>query len=97
MGLVHVHTTGIVHGKQALLGHAGGFLQFLDIERGELLVRALGPDAAVMTGPMTNVVRRRGIDERVEVRAFVTQVWVQREPGWQIASFHAVRLPDSQE
>ena len=95
--LVHVHTTGIVQDKQAMLGHAFGFLKFLEVERGPLLIRRLGPDAAVMTGPMTNIVRRRDQDGQVTVRAFVTQVWVRREQGWQIASFHAVRLPDNQE
>ena len=95
--IVHVHTTGIVHDKAALLGHAGGFLRFIDIERGPLLVRSFGPAAAVMTGPMTNTVGRRGTDERVIVRAFVTQIWVCRDDRWQIASFHAVRLPDDKE
>jgi hypothetical protein len=93
--LVHVHTTGKVHGKAELIGHAGSFLQFLDVQRGPLTIRALGADAAVMTGPMTNVVRRRDQDERVTVEAFVTQVWVRREGRWQIASFHAVRLPEA--
>ena len=89
--LVHVHTTGKVHGKSQLIDHASGFLKFLDIERGTLLIRELGPDAAVMTGPMKNVLARRGVDERVEVEAFVTQVWVRNDGDWQIASFHAVR------
>ena len=92
--LVHVHTSGAVHGKTELLGHAGGFLRFLDVERGPLKIRRVGHDAAVMTGPMTNTVRRRDQDERVIVRAFVTQVWVRRDDSWQIASFHAVRLAD---
>ena len=92
--VVHVHTTGNVHDKAKLLGHAGQFLRFLDVQRGPLNIRRLGPDAAVMTGPMTNTVQRRGHDERVIVNAFVTQVWVRRDGRWQIASFHAVRLPD---
>lgn len=92
--LVHVHTTGNVHGKAQLLDHAGRFLEFLNVERGPLTIRRIGPDAAVMTGPMTNTVRRRGIDEQVTVRAFVTQVWVRRDGVWRIASFHAVRLPE---
>ena len=50
-----------------------------------------------MTGPMTNVVRRRGQDERVEVDAFVTQVWARHDGRWQIVSFHAVRVPESKE
>lgn len=93
--LVHVHTTGNVHGKADLLGHAGGFLRFLEVERGPLLIRRLGPDAAVMTGPMTNTVQRRGQDESVIVRAFVTQVWVRDSAVWRVASFHAVRLPEA--
>ena len=92
--LVHVHATGNVHGKAELIAHAGRFLEFLDVGRGPLTIRRLCDDAAVMTGPMTNTVRRRGEDERVVVNAFVTQVWVRRELGWQIASFHAVRLPE---
>jgi uncharacterized protein (TIGR02246 family) len=94
--LVHVHTTGNVHGKQQLLQHAGGLLRFLDIERGDLTIRSLGPDAAVMTGEMRNIVCLRSkADERVIVRAFVTQVWVRGDRAWRIASFHAVRLPDA--
>lgn len=91
--LVHAHTTGIVHGKAELLGHAGGTLEFLDVSRGALNIRPLGEDHAVMTGPMTNTVRRRGVDETVVVQAFVTQVWARRNGAWQIVSFHAVRLP----
>lgn len=93
--IVHVHTTGQVHTKADLLRHVGAFLRFLKVDRGPLLVRRIGPDAAVMTGPMTNTVQRRGHDEQVTVDAFVTQVWVRREGRWQIASFHAVRLPDA--
>jgi uncharacterized protein (TIGR02246 family) len=92
--LVHVHTTGNVHDKAQLLDHTMGFLRFLDVQRGPLLIRALSPDAAVMTGPMTNVVQRRGVEERVEVQAFVTQVWTRNDGVWRIASFHAVRLPE---
>ncbi len=92
--LVHVHTTGIVQGKEEFLGHAGQFLRFLEVERGPLTIRALGPDGAVMTGTMTNTVKRRDLDERVTVQAFVTQLWVRRDGTWRIASFHATRLPE---
>lgn len=92
--LVHVHTTGNVNTKADLLRHAGGFLRFLEVERGPLKIRSLAPDAAVMTGSMTNTVKRRDFDEQVTVRAFVTQVWVRRAGSWQIASFHATRLPE---
>lgn len=92
--LVHVHTTGQVHDKAQLLDHATAFLRFLDVTRGPLAIRSLGPDAAVMTGPMTNVVQRRGHDERVTVQAFVTQVWERQDDAWRIVRFHAVRLPE---
>ena len=92
--LVHVHATGNVHGKPDVLNHAGNVLRFLDVARGPLRIRSLGPDAAVMTGPMTNTVRRRGHDdESVVVEAFVTQVWLRRNAQWMLFSFHAVRQP----
>jgi uncharacterized protein (TIGR02246 family) len=90
--VTHVHTTGIVHGKTELLGHAGGFLRFINIERRDLRVRVIDEDHAVMTGGMTNIVARRGHDERVEVNAFVTQVWERRDGRWQIVNFQATRV-----
>ncbi len=95
--VTHVHTTGIVQDKAALLGHAGGFLRFINIERHELKVRVIDENHAIMTGGMTNTVARRGHDERVEVQAFVTQVWQRRDGRWQIVNFHATRLPQPPE
>ncbi len=92
--LVHVHTTGNVQSKAELLGHAGGFLRFLEVERGPLTIRRLSDEAAVMTGTMTNTVKRRDVDERVTVRAFVTQIWVRQGGTWRTVSFHATRLPE---
>ena len=92
--LVHVHATGNVHDKRQLIDHAGRVLRFYEVERGALQVRRLAQDVAVMTGALTNIVGRRGESEKVTVCAFVTQVWVEREGQWKIASFHAVRLPD---
>lgn len=93
--LVHVHTKSVVQGKAELLQHAGGLLQFVQIERGPLKVRVLAPTVAVMTGPMTNTVRRRGHEEVVTIEAYVTQVWVDDGDDWKIASFHAVRIQDN--
>jgi uncharacterized protein (TIGR02246 family) len=95
--VTHVHTTGFVQGKAELLGHAGAFLRFIDIERRDLRVRVIDEDHAVMTGGMTNIVARRGHDERVEVNAFVTQIWERREGRWQIINFQATRLPPPPE
>ena len=95
--VTHVHTTGIVQGKADLLGHAGAFLRFINIERHDLRVRVIDHDHAIMTGGMTNIVARRGHDERVEVQAFVTQIWERREGRWKIINFHATRLPQPPE
>ncbi len=95
--VTHVHTTGIVQDKAALLGHAGGFLRFINIERQDLKVRVIDENHAIMTGGMTHTVARRGHDERVEVQAFVTQVWARRGGRWQIINFHATRLPQPPE
>ena len=95
--VTHVHTTGIVQGKAALLNHAGGFLRFINIERHDLKVRAVDENLAIMTGGMTNTVARRGHYERVEVQAFVTQVWERRDGRWQVINFHATRLPPPTE
>lgn len=95
--VTHVHTTGIVQDKAALLGHAGGFLRFINIERHDLKVREIDENHAVMTGGMTNTVARRGHDERVEVQAFVTQVWQRCDGRWQIVNFQATRLPPPPE
>ncbi|MDR7154346.1 ketosteroid isomerase-like protein [Sphingobium xenophagum] len=89
--LVHVHTTGIVHNKLQLLEHAGQFLRFFEVRRGDLNIRMLADDVAVVTGPMTNIVGRRAENEKIEVHAFVTQVWVKRDGAWKTSSFHAVR------
>ena len=94
--LIHVHTTGSVHGKTELLHHAIVFLEFFDIERGPLDIRFIGPDAAVMTGSMTNTVRRRGHGEHVRVDAFVTQVWIKQSNTWRVVRFHATRIDDTQ-
>ncbi len=90
--VTHVHTTGIAQNKAELLRHVGGFLRFIDIERRNLTVRVIDENHAVMTGEMTNTVARRGHDERVEVNAFVTQVWERRDGRWQAINFHATRL-----
>ncbi|WP_158279340.1 nuclear transport factor 2 family protein [Azospirillum humicireducens] len=89
--LVHVHTTGIVHGKEQLLEHASRFLRFYDVRRGDLLVRVPAETVVIVTGPMTNLVGRRDTDEKIEVNSFVTQVWALENGAWRAVSFHAVK------
>lgn len=92
--IVHVHTTGNVHNKTELIHHTGTFLKFTNVERGELTIRALSADIAVMTGEMINTVGKRGTNDSIQVRAFVTQVWQKFDGAWKTVTFQATRLGD---
>ena len=61
--LVYTHAHGITHTKAELLEHTANRRPYLDITRGELLIRVFG-DVAVITGPLTNLVRQPGGGER---------------------------------
>lgn len=91
--LVYVHTTGLVQGKADYLEYARSAVQYLDIERGELLVRFYGEHLAVMTGTQCNTLRKRGGDQSIRGEGFATQVWTFGSEGWQISSFHGTRAP----
>jgi ketosteroid isomerase-like protein len=84
--LVHVHSTGLVHDKTALLRHIDQKRGFIAIERGPLTIRIEGT-IAVMTGPMSS--RMRGPDGAGEtvMRSFVTQVLRHTDQGWRFISF----------
>ena len=93
--LVHVHTTGLVHDKTALLAHIAARAAFIAVERKNLIVRDYG-DIAVMTGDLTNTMRRPGVSEPVLMKAFATQVARKADGEWRFASFHACLKPDPQ-
>ena len=92
--LVYVHTTGLVQGKADYLEYAKSAVQYLDIERGELLIRFYGEQLAVMTGTQCNTLRKRGGDQSIRGEGFATQVWALGTEGWQISSFHGTRAPN---
>jgi ketosteroid isomerase-like protein len=92
--LVYVHTTGLVQGKAAYLDYARSVVEYLDIERGELLIRFYGQHLAVMTGTQCNTLRKRGGDQSIRGEGFATQVWACGAQGWQITSFHGTRAPN---
>ena len=92
--LVYVHTTGLVQGKADFLEYAKSAVQYLDIERGELLIRFYGDHLAVMTGTQCNTLRKRGGDQSIRGEGFATQVWALGAEGWQISSFHGTRAPN---
>jgi len=92
--LVYVHTTGLVQGKADYLEYAKSAVQYLDIERGELLIRFYGEHLAIMTGTQCNTLRKRGGDQSIRGEGFATQVWALGAEGWQISSFHGTRAPN---
>ena len=61
--LVYTHSHGVTHTKAQLLEHTANRRPYLDITRGELLIRVFG-DVAVITGPLTNLVRTPDGGER---------------------------------
>ena len=94
--LVHVHTTGLIDDKPSYLSGIRDRLEVRSVERGPLRVRRFG-DTAVMTGELTNTVRRR-VDGPAAawtvLPSFVTQVWVGPHTpgaGWRMASYHSSR------
>lgn len=84
--LVHTHAHGITHTKKELLEDTANRRPFLDVTRGELLIRLVG-DVAVVTGPLTNLVRTPGGGQRV-LAGVATQV-LRRDDhgGWRFISF----------
>lgn len=90
--LVYVHTTGLVQDKAQYLDYARNAVRYLEVGRGELRVRFVGEDAALMSGPQCNVLQKRAGGEPVRAEGFATQLWVRGAAGWQIASFHGTRV-----
>jgi ketosteroid isomerase-like protein len=90
--LVHVHTTGIVEDKAAYLAGVRDRLEFRDVEREDLTVRAYG-DVAVATGRLHQTVRVRATQREMNMKIMTTQVWVRRDGAWRQTSFHATNLP----
>jgi len=85
--LVHVHAPGVTHTKAQLLEHTGTRRAYLEITRGDLDVRVVGDDVAVVTGPLTNRLRTQDGGERT-LSGVVTQVLHRDGAGsWRFVSF----------
>jgi hypothetical protein len=89
--LVHIHTTGMVEDKTAYLAGVRDRLEFRDVERKDLTVRAYG-DVAVATGQLHQTVRVRATQRELNMKIVTTQVWVRRDGAWRQTSFHATNL-----
>ncbi|MGK0715239.1 YybH family protein [Leucobacter sp. W1153] len=91
--LVHVHAPGEVHTKPLLLEHVATRGVYLEITRGDLLVRTIG-EVAIVTGSITNRMKAPGGGERT-LSGEVTQVLRQTSTGdWKFISFHMTPYGD---
>jgi ketosteroid isomerase-like protein len=84
--LVHTHAHGITHTKTQLLAHTADRRPYLRITRGELLIRIVG-DVAVITGPLTNLIRKPDGGQRT-LTGVATQVLRRDdEHRWRFVTF----------
>lgn len=92
--LVHIHAPGVVHTKAMLLEHTATRRAYLEMTRGELLIRVYG-EIAIVTGSLTNRMRAPGGGERT-LSGEVTQV-VRRdaEGTWRFVSFQMTPYGDA--
>lgn len=88
--LVHVHATGRLENYASYLAGVSNNLEFLTITRGSLEVR-LFAGTAIMTGPIDQHLRIKATGAEMELAAIATQVWVESDGRWKLASFHACR------
>jgi hypothetical protein len=86
--LVHIHATGRVEDRDAYLQGVEANLDFVRVERGELVVRIFG-NTAVVTGTLDQLVRVRASRELHDMRCMATQVWVRSAAQWRQVSFQA--------
>jgi len=90
---MHIHSTGQVMGKDQLMRYVLETLQFLQLERSELLVHVYA-DAALMTGRQHARMQRLDKPDPVNAESWVTQFWVRRPGGWVQSHFHSVRAAE---
>jgi ketosteroid isomerase-like protein len=90
--LTHIHTTGLVQTKAEFLAGLDANRPFVRVERGDLTVRVIG-DCAVITGSMTNLVRRPGHDQPVVMEGYATQVLSRENGAWRYVVFQATTGP----
>lgn len=84
--LVHTHAPGLTHDKAQLLEHVRTRRAYLDMRRGDLLIRVIG-EVAIITGRLINRLRSPDGGERV-LAGQVIQVLRRCEDGrWRFVSF----------
>lgn len=81
--LLHIHSTGMAHSKDAFLEHVARMGGFVAIERPTPEIRLLG-DIAIISGETCNIVRSLS-DGAERVRHGFSTLVLRRTPqGWQI-------------
>ncbi|MEQ6332677.1 nuclear transport factor 2 family protein [Sphingobium sp. MK2] len=88
--LVHIHSTGLVHDKTALINHIDTGRAFRAIERGQLSIRVMD-DMAIMHGPMTNHMVVGGEPRLME--GMVTQILRRENGNWRFTHFQLTLFP----
>lgn len=89
--LLHTHSNGEIHDKQAYLTHARGPTKLLAIARGTLRVRIEG-GLALMSGTMSTTQQPAAPIAAVIVHTQVLQVWTLGAKGWRLLAFQGTRL-----
>lgn len=89
--LLHVHTSGRIDGKAALI-EARKKVKFHQLTRRDLKVRIAG-DLAVLTGGMHFRVQALGSDRIIDSHVFVTQVLARHGEDWRFILYQATSLP----
>jgi ketosteroid isomerase-like protein len=89
--VVHVHANGKTDNKAGYLAMVEKQIRFLAASREKLDVRVYG-DLAVATGRLDQAIEMKESAQRIDMHVMTTQVWAQREGGWQQVSFQATNL-----
>lgn len=92
--LMHVHSTGMVHGKRELLEYIAARHAFIRCERGDLRVK-LYADIAVLTGTIRNIMRAPGAAEPIQMDGIAVQVlrYDAENARWRFIHFQFTRTP----
>lgn len=90
--LVHIHGNGGTDGKAGYLDGIARKYDFHAVSRGDLTIRSYG-DVVVVTGPLSQTLSMKDAEERHQIEAMTTQVWVRAEGGWRQTTCHNQFLP----
>jgi len=88
--LVHIHSTGLVHDKPAILAHIERNRAFRNVERGELKLRLYG-DVALLSGPIINHMESEG--RTFKLIGIVTQALRKEQGRWRFIHFQFTLTP----